>query len=62
MVSYNKILEAITDYLTKCSVTLKGVREQISGLIRNITDNEEDYNLLMDTIPHFYRDYWNAKT
>lgn len=61
MVSYNRILDVIEDYTTKCSITLKGVREQISGFIQDITDNQEDYDLLMDTIPHFYRDYWNKK-
>lgn len=59
-IRYKYLLEAITDYTTKCSVTLKSVREQIKELIKDIADTQEDYDLLMENIPRFYRDYRNA--
>ena len=46
--------------IIKCSVTLKSIRAQIDPLIRQLAKNEEEYNDLMDTIPRFYRDYYNS--
>ena len=59
MVNYTNILKIMGEYVEKCSVTLKGVRQQISPIIKNITDTEEEYNILMEVIPKFYRDNWN---
>lgn len=55
MVKYKYILQAIE----KTHYTLKGIQEQIEPTIRKITNNEDEYNILMETIPKFYRDYWN---
>lgn len=57
MVKYSTILRVI-----KHSVTLKSVKEQISPAIKEITDNEEEYDFLMDRIPKFYITYYNHKT
>ena len=60
MVKYITIIKIIEDNLNKCTVTLKNIKQQISPLIKKITDTQEEYELLMDKIPRFYRDYWNA--
>lgn len=60
MVKYNIILKAIDNYLNKCHITLKSIKEQIEGLIFEISETDEEYNILMEHIPRFYRDYYNA--
>ncbi len=60
MVSEKFLVKAIGLYLEKCGVTLKGVRGQIETIVRSIANNESDYELLMEMIPRFYRDFWNA--
>lgn len=59
---YGIILKSIEDELNKCYLSLKSIREQISPLIKDITDTEEEYGLLVDRISHFYRDFRNEKT
>lgn len=59
MVNYTQILKIMGEYVEKCSVTLKSIRQQISPIIKDITDTEEEYNTLMEVIPKFYRDNWN---
>lgn len=57
-----KIIEyAITKSIlvNKCSVTLTQIKESISSTIKKLSDNDEEYNKLMDTIPKFYRDHYN---
>ena len=53
-------LKAVEEYVEKCSVTLKQIRKDIEPVIREIADSEEDYEYLMETVPRFYRDYYNA--
>lgn len=59
MVNYTNILKVMDEYVEKCIVTLKSIRQQISPILKDITDTEEEYNILMDIIPKFYRDNWN---
>lgn len=60
MVSKNDIDWVFTKTLSlKCTYTLKGIRSQITQLITDITDNEEEYDILMDAIPRFIRDNHN---
>ncbi len=58
---YEYILKAIEQELQKCNVSLKHIREQISPTIKNITDSEEEYETLMNTISYWYRDHWNSE-
>lgn len=58
---YEYILKAIEQELQKCTVTLKSIRKQISPIIKNITDSEEEYETLMNTISYWYRDHWNSE-
>ena len=53
------IIRAIEEDIAKCSVTLKQIRADIEPTIKALTDNHEEYELLMDVIPHFYRDRYN---
>ena len=53
------IIRAIEEDIAKCSVTLKQIRADIEPTIKALTDNPEEYELLMDVIPHFYRDRYN---
>lgn len=53
------IIRAIEEDIAKCSVTLKQIRKDIEPVIKSITDTPEEYDLLMDVIPHFYRDRYN---
>ena len=57
MVKYKTLIKVIEKEIAKCHVTLKSVREQIRPLLESITDTEEEYDLLMEKIPRFYRDY-----
>ena len=59
MVSYNLILQTIGDYVEKCSVTLKGIKKNIEPLVKSLTDTQEEYELLMEELPRFYRDRYN---
>lgn len=62
MVRYDSILKAIEKEIVKCSVTLKSIREQISPLVKRISDSQEEYDILMEEIPRFYRDNYNKDT
>ena len=61
MVKYKTILKAIEQETHKTHYTLKAIREQIEPTIKKITDNQEEYDILMKEIPQFYRQYWNEK-
>ena len=54
------LLKVIEDYIEKCAVTLKSVRSEIEPLIKELADSDEEYEYMMDVIPYFYRDYFNA--
>ena len=54
MVKYKSIVKVI-----KHSLTLKSVKEQISPYIKQITDNKEEYDFLMERVPKFYIRYYN---
>lgn len=51
---FKYVLEVI-----KHSLTLKSVREQLAEPIKKLTDNEEEYNFIMERLPKFYVDYYN---
>ncbi len=57
MVKYETILKII-----KTHYSLKEIGKQISPVIKQISDNQKEYNDLMRMIPRFYRDYWNKDT
>ena len=57
----NYLLKAIEEYVEKCSVTLKQIRKDIEPIIKELAETDEEYEYMMDTIPHFYRDFYNAK-
>lgn len=61
MVKYKTILKAIEQETHKTHYTLKAIRKQIEPTIKKITDNQEEYDILMKEIPNFYRRYWNEK-
>lgn len=55
MVKYETILKII-----KTHYSLKEIGKQISPTIKQISDNQKEYDDLMNIIPRFYRDYWNS--
>ncbi len=58
--TYNAILDSITEEIIKC-ISLKSIREQISPMLKQVTDNDNEYDLLMEAIPYFYRDTYTKK-
>ena len=57
MVGYKHILQAMDEYVQKCSVTLKDVRAAIEPLIDELVgDDYVEKKVLMEDIPRFYRD------
>lgn len=59
MVKYNYILKIIEQETLKTHYSLKAIKEQISPILKKITDTQEEYDILMKEIPYFYREYWN---
>ena len=60
MVKYNILLYVIKDYVEKCSVTMKGIIHDLTPRVREIAETDEDYDMLMEYLPRFYMDYYNA--
>ena len=59
MVKYDYIIKAIENTLQKHSVTLKIIRQQISPVLKSITDDETEYEFLLKTITDFYNNNYN---
>lgn len=61
MVRYETLFKAIEDYVIKCEISLKKIREAISPTIKEITDSEEEYNILMENIPRYFQKHYKLK-
>lgn len=62
MTKIKYLIRAIETNITKCSVTLKGVRAAIEPLLDEICDYDWEKQSLMETIPYFFRESYNKKT
>lgn len=60
MVSKEIIIKTFDNLIeNKCTVTLKQITSSIEPIVKRLTDTQEEYDTLMDSIPRFYRDHYN---
>lgn len=56
----NEIIQQIETRKTHYS--LKNIRQQITPLVEQMTDNDEEKEILLDRISRFHRQFWKSET
>lgn len=57
------LIQAIDDYLEKCSLTLKSVRKQLRPVLNELFEDDSNVNIdeVLEDITRFYVNYYNAE-